>query len=147
METVVAEQNSSTPAADPSRPSDTDRLARMVVAMCAAVDAGDPDTFGSYFAEDARYRFGNAELLHGRSAVVAATAGAVASLPWVRHTVDQVAHVGNQLFCRFTIETATPDGITVAMPCVTVIDMADGLIADYRVHMDISPAFIPAAPD
>lgn len=113
----------------------------MVATMCAAVDAGDAELFGSFFATDATYRFGNAEPLRGRDAVVAATAGAADSLPWVRHTVDQVAHVGDQLFCRFTIETAGPDGSTVAMPCVTVIWLAGGEIVDYRVHMDLAPAF------
>ena len=112
--------------------------------MCAAVDAADAAGFGAWFAEDAAYRFGNGETLVGREAVVAATAGAAGALPWVRHTVDQVAEVGDQLFCRFTIETAAPDGTRLALPCVTVITMAgDPLeqIVDYRVHMDISPAF------
>lgn len=114
---------------------------QMVHDMCAAVDAGDAERFGAWFAEDATYRFGNGELLVGRDAVVAATAGAAGALPWVRHTVDQVAPVGDQLFCRFTIATAAPDGTEVAMPCVTVIEMAGEKVVDYRVHMDLAPAF------
>jgi hypothetical protein len=60
-------------------------------------------------------------------------------MPWVRHRVDQVAHVGDQLFCRFTISTAAADGAEVALPCVTVIWLAGGEIVDYRVHMDLAP--------
>jgi len=60
-------------------------------------------------------------------------------MPWVRHHVDQVAHVGDQLFCRFTITTAAAGETEVALPCVTVIWVADGEIVDYRVHMDLSP--------
>ena len=77
-----------------------------------------------------------------------ATAGAVASIPPVRHRVDQIAQFGDQLFCRFTIEVAAEGG-TVVMPCVTVIwlapDSGSGApkIIDYRVHMDISPALVP----
>jgi ketosteroid isomerase-like protein len=113
----------------------------MVHAMCAAVDKGDAEAFGSWFADDATYRFGNQEILTGKSAVVAATAGAAGALPWVRHVVDQVAELGDQLFCRFTIETEAPDGTALSLPCVTVIWLADEEIVHYRVHMDITPAF------
>lgn len=116
----------------------------MVHAMCAQVDAGDAEAFGAWFADDATYTFGNGETLLGRDAVVAATAGAAGALPWVRHTVDEVAEVGDQLFCRFTIATEAPDGTLLALPCVTVIEMAGDRVVDYRVHMDISPALAPA---
>jgi hypothetical protein len=114
----------------------------MVHAMCAAVDGHDFEKFGSYFADTAEYRFGNQDPVLGRAAIVEATANAVGSLPPVRHRVDQVAEVGNQLFCRFLIEVDAPSG-TVAMPCVTVIELSrknTPEIIDYRVHMDISPA-------
>ncbi|GLY54347.1 nuclear transport factor 2 family protein [Lentzea sp. NBRC 102530] len=116
--------------------------ADMVRQMCAAVDSGDAEAFGSWFAADARYVFGNDEPLIGRDAVVAATAGAAGALPWVRHVVDQVAEVGDQLFCRFTIETEARDGKQLALPCVTVIWLSGDEIVDYRVHMDISPALV-----
>lgn len=38
------------------------------------------------------------------------------------------------------IDTEAPDGTQLAMPCVTVIWMVNGLVSGYRVHMDISPA-------
>lgn len=113
----------------------------MVTAMCAAVDRGDAQAFGSWFADDAVYRFANAEELVGRPAVVAATEGAAGALPWVRHTVDQVAHVGDQLFCRFTIATEDRGGTELHLPCVTVIEVDGDAIVDYRVHMDMTPAF------
>jgi ketosteroid isomerase-like protein len=116
----------------------------MVHAMCSQVDAGDAVAFGAWFADDATYTFGNGETLVGREAVVAATAGAAGALPWVRHTVDQVAEVGDQLFCRFTIATESPDGTPLNLPCVTVIEMSGDRVVDYRVHMDISPALAPA---
>lgn len=118
----------------------TPRNAAMVAAMCRAVDTGDAEAFGAYFAETARYRFAGAEPLQGRAAVVAATAGAAGALPWVEHTVDQVVQVGEQLFCRFTISTEAADGAPLALPCVTVIWMDGEQIVDYRVHMDITPA-------
>ena len=113
---------------------------QMVRDMCAAADSGDAERFGSYFADTACYRFANAEPLHGRESIVASTAGTVAALPTLRHRVDQVARIGDQLFCRFTIETTAPDGRELALPCVTVIELAGRQIVDYRVHMDISPA-------
>jgi hypothetical protein len=116
----------------------------MVATMCATVDRGDALDFASWFAPDARYRFGNFPATIGRPAVVAATEGAAGSLPWVRHTVDQVAHVGDELFCRFTISTADPSGAQVDLPCVTVIWIAGGQIVNYEVVMDLAPAFAMA---
>jgi ketosteroid isomerase-like protein len=111
----------------------------MVHAMCAAVDSADADRFASYFAENATYRFGNYEPVAGRAGIAAATAGAVNAVWPVRHRVEQVAEIGSQLFCRFTILVSKPDGVELELPCVTVIELADGLITDYRVHMDITP--------
>jgi uncharacterized protein (TIGR02246 family) len=126
-------------------PADRTGRDRMVAAMCASVDAGDADAFAAWFADDARYRFGNGETTIGRDAVRAATAGAAGALPWVRHTVDQVSYDGDQLYCRFTIATADLAGREVELPCVTVIWIDDGWITDYRVHMDLAPAFAGAA--
>ncbi|RSM82008.1 nuclear transport factor 2 family protein [Kibdelosporangium aridum] len=112
----------------------------MVHAMCAAVDACDAESFGSWFADDATYKFGNSETLIGRDAIVAATASAAGALPWVRHVIDQIVEVDDQLFCRFTIRTEAPDGTGLALPCVTVIQMAGDRVTDYRVHMDLTPA-------
>lgn len=113
---------------------------QMVRAMCAAVDAGDAEAFGAWFADDATYTFGNGGTLTGRDTIVAATADAAGALPWVHHVVDQIAHSESQLFCRFTIETAAPDGTALALPCVTVIWLDGARVTDYRVHMDLTPA-------
>jgi len=116
-------------------------LEAMVRGMCAAADAGDGPAFAAYFTETARFRFGNNEPITGRAAIAASTEGTVDAIWPVRHSVDQVAQVGPQLFCRFTIRVTKPGGAEIALPCVTVIELReDGLITDYAVHMDISPA-------
>ncbi|WP_370942229.1 nuclear transport factor 2 family protein [Amycolatopsis sp. cg5] len=112
----------------------------MVRKMCAQVDADDAAGFAAWFAEDATYTFANQQTVVGPEAIERATAGAARALPWVRHTIDQVAEIGDQLFCRFTIHTAAPDGSPLAMPCVTVIQVRGAEVVDYRVHMDITPA-------
>ena len=121
---------------------DADRVRRhegMVHALCVAADHADADGFASYFAADATYRFANNEPLVGRAAIAAATAGTVDAVWPVRHQVDQIAVIGPQLFCRFTILVSKPGGIRLALPCVTVIELDGDLIIDYRVHMDITP--------
>jgi uncharacterized protein (TIGR02246 family) len=117
---------------------------QMVRTMCAQVDAGDADGFAAWFADDASYTFGNSDPISGPAAIRDATAGAAAAFPWLRHSVDQVAQLDDQLFCRFTIHTEAADGREVRMPCVTVIWMEHGQIVDYRVHVDLAPAFAAA---
>ncbi|MGW6277025.1 nuclear transport factor 2 family protein [Kribbella sp. NPDC055071] len=114
----------------------------MVRTMCAQVDAGDAAGFARWFAAGATYTFANEPTLVGRQAIEAATAGAAGALPGLRHSIDQVAELGDQLFCRFTIHTETPTGTPVALPCVTVIELHDNEITDYRVHVDLTPALV-----
>ncbi|MCE0764594.1 nuclear transport factor 2 family protein [Pseudonocardia kujensis] len=109
--------------------------------MCAAADAGRAEDFGAWFADDATYTFGNSPTIVGREAVVAATAGAVGSLPWLEHVVEEVTDAGDRLFCRYTIKSGSRTGEALALPCMTVITLGDeGKIVDYRVFMDLSPA-------
>ncbi|MGW6195615.1 nuclear transport factor 2 family protein [Kribbella sp. NPDC055110] len=74
----------------------------MVRTMCAQVDSGGAVGFARWFTAGATYTFANGPTLVGRDAIEAATAGAAGALPWVRHSIGQVADVGDQLFCRFT---------------------------------------------
>ena len=112
----------------------------MVHTMCRQVDAGDATGFARWFADDATYTFANAETLVGRAAVEDATAQAAQGIRGLRHEVDQVVEVGDQLFCRFTIHGLGSDDRPLALPCVTVIRLReDGSISDYRVHMDPTP--------
>jgi uncharacterized protein (TIGR02246 family) len=115
----------------------------MIHAMCAAADAGDGTTFASYFSADATFRFGNQDPLTGRAAIAASTEATVDAIWPVRHVVDQVARIDNQLYCRFTIIATPPDDTQQELPCVTVAELHDGKITDYRVHMDIGPALRP----
>jgi hypothetical protein len=117
----------------------------MINDLCAAADAADGQRFASFFGPDATFRFGNGELLSGRDAIAASTAATVDAIWPMRHRVEQVAEVGRQLFCRFTILVAPPDAPELELPCVTVVQLDDRLIVDYRVHMDISPALRPPA--
>ncbi|MFE2317504.1 nuclear transport factor 2 family protein [Streptomyces sp. NPDC059441] len=103
---------------------------------------GDAASFAAWFSEGATCTFANNETLRGRANIEAATAGAAGALPWVRHGVDQVAEIGDQLFCRFTIHTEAPDGTSLALPCVTVIWLSDDEITDYRLTQ---PAASPCA--
>lgn len=116
----------------------------MIRELCAAADAGDGARFASFFGEDATFRFANFDELTGRAAIAASTEATVHAIWPTRHRVEQVAEIGDQLFCRFTILVDPPGSAELALPCVTVVEVGtDGLITDYRVHMDIAPALRP----
>ncbi|WP_375492142.1 nuclear transport factor 2 family protein [uncultured Jatrophihabitans sp.] len=116
----------------------------MIRELCAAADAGDGERFASFFSADATFRFANFDELAGRAAIAASTEATVHAIWPTRHRVDQVAEVGDQLFCRFSILVQPPDVAELSLPCVTVVEVGeDGLITDYRVHMDITPALRP----
>jgi ketosteroid isomerase-like protein len=103
------------------------------------VDAGDAERFGAFFPDHATYTFGNLDTVIRRDAIVAATAAAADALPLLRHVVHQVAEVGDRLFCRYTIHTQGTDGADLALPGVTVLELAGDQVIDYRVHLDILP--------
>jgi ketosteroid isomerase-like protein len=117
---------------------------RVARELLAALDARDPDTALTFLAEDIAFRFCSAEASVGRAAVASAAAtmaGVVASMSHKMLAVWATGEPDPAVICETAVTYVRHDGSEVTLPCVSIFRVRDGLVADYRIYMDINPVF------
>ena len=109
--------------------------------LFADIDSMVPEAFGGHLAEDATLTFGNAPPVRGRDACVQAWAGFCELIDGVQHEVVNQWEVGDTTIAETAVTYTRKDGGRVCVPVVTVYRVADDLIQDYRVFLDLTPVF------
>jgi ketosteroid isomerase-like protein len=117
-----------------------------VAAMFTAMDRGDLDTTAGFLHPHVVVSLGNLEPIHGLEAFVAQYAQVTSQLAGIRHEIHDVwtAREDDAItVARMTVHYTRTPGDVVSLPCCNVFRVADGLIADYRVFIDMSPLGAP----
>jgi ketosteroid isomerase-like protein len=110
--------------------------------LFADIDTMDPDAFARHLAEDVTMRFGNAPELHGRDACRGTWAEFCQLVDGVHHDVVQRWEADDATIAHTDVTYTRKDGERVTVPVVTIYRAGeDGLIADYRVFLDLAPVF------
>jgi ketosteroid isomerase-like protein len=113
--------------------------------LFADIDRMDPHAWASYLADDVVMRFGNAEPVYGRAACRDALAALYARVDGLRHEVVEQWEHGEATIVEANVTYTRIDGHEVTVPVVTIYRTGpDDLIFDYRVYIDVAPAFAPA---
>jgi ketosteroid isomerase-like protein len=107
------------------------------------VDAKDSDGWIEFLAPDARFRFGNAAVVEGRTAIHEAITAFFASISELRHDLVDVWHHPDTVICRGEVIYTRLDGSTLSIPFVNVLKLDGGLIRDYLVYVDASELHSP----
>jgi ketosteroid isomerase-like protein len=107
----------------------------------ATFDAQDVETLSSFMTDDVRLRLGNAEVIEGRPAFIAAVDAFLASIAGVRHEILHVYGDGDDAIVEFDVHYTRHDGNVVVVPCCNVFRLRDGLIAEYRSYIDATPVY------
>ncbi len=114
--------------------------------LFADIDRMEPDAFAQHLAEDVTMRFGNAPELHGRDACRQVWADFCGLVDGVRHAVLHVWEHDDTTIAQTDVTYTRKDGRDVTLPVVTIYRTRDdGLIADYRVFLDLTPVFADGA--
>ena len=109
--------------------------------LFAAIDAADADGFLQFLTPDARFRFGSAPVVEGHDAIREAVGGFFGSIAGLSHTVTRTVAEGSTVICEGTVTYTRHDGSTIALPFADVFEVEGGLIADYKIYMDIAPLY------
>ncbi|HET7050003.1 MAG TPA: nuclear transport factor 2 family protein [Solirubrobacteraceae bacterium] len=109
--------------------------------MFATFDAKDVSALAAFMTDDVRLRLGNAELVQGKSAFVAAVDAFLDSVAGFRHEVLNVWSDGGALIAEFDVHYTRLDGGEVTVPCCNVFRLRDGLVAEYRSYIDATPVY------
>lgn len=109
--------------------------------LFADIDSMQPDRFAAHLADDVRFRFGNADPVHGRDAVRDVWAGFCETVDGVSHEIVEQFESGNATIAESNVTYTKKDGSTVTVPVVTIYRADGDLIDVYRVFVDLAPLF------
>jgi hypothetical protein len=115
-----------------------------VAQLFASIDVMDTDAFVAHFAEDAVFRFGNAEPAQGRAAIRETLVGFFGSIGGLNHLVTGIWRGEWERGTVLSVETAVTytraDGSqTPTLPATSTLRLDGELIQDYRIFVDASP--------
>ena len=109
--------------------------------LFASVDAMDLDAIVARFADDVRFRFGNAQAVVGREDARAATAEFFGLIGGMSHQFREVWELGPSSVLITDVRYTRRDGRVVLLPAATLVHRrADGLVEDMQIFMDVTPA-------
>jgi ketosteroid isomerase-like protein len=107
-----------------------------------AVDRKDTAYLARQFAADITFRFGNADIVEGRLAVLHACEAFLASIAGIRHDIEHLWQVDtDRVVAVMTVHYQRLDGGNLSLPCANTFLVRGGEVSDYRIYMDITPVF------
>lgn len=110
-----------------------------VNALFDRIDAKDTDGWLEYLRNDARFRFGNAPPVEGKSAIRNAVSTFFSSLSSIEHEIAEVWTPSHAVICRGSVTYTRLDGSSMTVPFANVLKLDDNsLIRDYLIFADIS---------
>jgi len=109
--------------------------------MFAAFDAKEVSALADVVTDDVRLRLGNAPMVEGKSAFVAAVNAFLGSVTGTRHEFLNLWRAGHTVVAEFDVHYTRLDGGKVTLPCCNVFHLRDGLVSEYRSYMDATPVY------
>lgn len=122
-------------------PTADDRSNTMVRDLFQKLDRMDADGFAEFLTEDARFRFGNADVVTGRGAIRDAVTGFFGSIASLRHDIDRVWITPEAIACDGSVTYGRHDGKKITLPFADVFAMRGDRIAEYLIYIDIAPLY------
>jgi ketosteroid isomerase-like protein len=107
----------------------------------SAFDAKDVSALAALMTDDVRLRLGNAEMVEGKAAFVAAVNAFLGSVAHFRHEIIDVWRDGDTLVTELEVHYTRLDGKQVTLPCCNVFQLRDGLVSGYRSYIDATPVY------
>ena len=125
-------------------PSVTD--VSIVTRVFETIDEMKADEYASYFAEDASFRFGNAEPIVGRQTIRDAMVVFFSTIKGLRHEVVGVWEGEWERGDVYSVETEVTytrkdDAVVSNLPATSTMRMYGDRIQDWRIFADNSPVY------
>lgn len=108
-----------------------------------AIDRMDADGFSAFLTKECAFCFGNAPAVYDRENIRDYVANFFSSIKGLAHRILETWEFGQTVICEGEVTYIRRDDKKITLPFVDIFRMEQGLIADYRVYMDISPLFAP----
>jgi hypothetical protein len=106
--------------------------------------AKELEDFVGFFTDQAKYRFANAPLITGKTAIREFAANARQRVKFVTHDIKSIWEIDDVVVCEMDINYHRHDDSVVTLPCTDIFRMSGNLIDDLRVYVDVSPMMRPS---
>jgi ketosteroid isomerase-like protein len=113
--------------------------------LFSVIDSGDAAGFVKWLTPDAQFRFGNAPVMIGSQTIGAAVTGFFAAIASSRHQLHGFWGAEGAAGCEGEVTYTRHDGSVVSFPFANVFKLQGDEIASYRIYIDNSTLFAPAA--
>ena len=120
----------------------------LVRTLFDAVDRRDAVHAANLLTDDVTFVFGNGAAVHGRADVEKTMADFLGALGGIRHEITGLWQVDGEpdtVVARMTVHYTRLDGTEIDLPCCNLFRLQHGLVADYRIYMDVNPVFAAVA--
>jgi ketosteroid isomerase-like protein len=112
-----------------------------VTSVYKAIDSMDEKQLAPFLTEDCAFVFANAKPVVGRAASAEASKQFLAKLAAIKHELDDVWRVNDDIISRIKVTYTRKDGKKMSFPCVTIWRVQGKQIADYRIYIDNTTLF------
>lgn len=113
----------------------------LLAELFATIDAMDTTGFVAKLTPTAEFRFGVAPPVRGRAPIGEAVDAFFATIAGLHHDVRNIIGDGERVACEGGVTYTRHDGTAVTLPFADVFDFEGGLIAGYRIYIDIGPLY------
>jgi hypothetical protein len=114
--------------------------------LVADIDSMDANQFASNLSENCVLRYANHPEVHGRDQIAGAIGAFYETIRGLRHEPVNEWTVDETTVLQFDVTYTRHDGGEVTVPAVSIVRSSDGeLIDDYRIYVDLTPVYAPAA--
>lgn len=109
--------------------------------LFGAIDGMDTDRFCEFITEDARFRFGNADVVEGRENIRDMLVSFFSAIGGLSHTVSDVVEQGDSLVCRGEVTYTRKDSSELTVPFANFYRLRGELATEYQIYVDASRLF------
>jgi ketosteroid isomerase-like protein len=106
-----------------------------------AVDSKDAEKLVSYMADDAVFRFANAQEVEGKEDILSMLQSFYASIEALNHKIIDSWQVDDNVICRGEVTYTRMDGSQLSVPFANFFKMKGNLIKSYLIYVDASQLY------
>ncbi len=103
-----------------------------------SIDEKDTKAFLGFLTNDVKFRFGNAPVAEGYTAVGEAVGGFFSSIKSIQHELTDTWYREEVIICHGNVTYTRHDSTILRVPFANILTMENNLIKDYLIFVDIS---------
>ncbi|MFC2092763.1 nuclear transport factor 2 family protein [Bacteroidota bacterium] len=106
-----------------------------------SIDQKDADTFATFLADDAVFKFGNGDQVNGKAAIRDAVEAFLSSIQVINHKIIDIWSYSDAIICHGYVTYTRHDSNKLTVPFANIFKTYDDLIKEYLIYVDTSQLY------